>query len=166
MGKIHITPLLVACLLQATISLSQSSSKQLPGISDNGKVSTEKNDYEILRDLNARFIRNFIQMDTVLHSRIIHDDFVCINPDGSISNRNDYMLEWMTGYTRSGYTSFVPTNESIRIFGNMALVRSITVYTKERDGKIIKGATIYTDTYIKENGRWRCVQAHLTPVKN
>jgi len=162
MIRMHSVFLTVLLSLLGNAGLSQ------PGRAESKKEmpSSSKEDYEILQSLNAQFISNFINMDTVAHSKIIHDDFVCINPDGSISNRNDYMREWLNGYTRSAYTSFVPTNESIRIFGNMALVRSITVYTKERDGKTIKGATIYTDTYIKENGRWRCVQAHLTPVKN
>jgi ketosteroid isomerase-like protein len=155
-------------ILTVLLSLLGNAGLSQPGEAESKKEmpSSLKEDYKLLQSLNAQFISNFIKMDTVAHSKIIHNDFVCINPDGSISNRKDYMEEWLTGYTRSGYTSFVPTNESIRIFGNMALVRSITVYTKEKEGKTIKGATIYTDTYIKENGRWRCVQAHLTPVKN
>jgi ketosteroid isomerase-like protein len=158
--------LTVAFSLLGIASFSQPGPGRSPATGKEKIPSSSKNDYKVLQSLNAQFIRNFIDMDTVAHNKIIHEDFVCINPDGSVSNRNDYMREWLNGYTRSGYITFVPSNESIRIFGNMALVRSITVYTKEREGKTIKGATIYTDTYIKENGRWRCVQAHLTPVKN
>jgi ketosteroid isomerase-like protein len=105
-------------------------------------------------------------MDTVAHNEIIHKDFICINSDGSISNREDYMKGWATGYTHSGYTSFSITDDNIRLFGDMALARSRTVYTKIVDGETVQGSSVYTDTYIKENGRWWCVQAHITPVKN
>ena len=122
-------------------------------------------DLSALRKLNAQFIKNFINSDTVEHYKIIHPDFVCIASSGAVINRVDYMKGWATGYQDAGYTSFGYTEEYIRIFGNMALVRSKTPYTKVVDGKTISAASIYTDTYIKENGRWRCVQAQITAVK-
>jgi hypothetical protein len=76
------------------------------------------------------------------------------------------MKGWATDFDNSGYKSFSYTDEFIRIFGDMALVRSKTIYTKEANGKIIQGNSIYTDTYLKENGKWLCVQAQITPVKS
>jgi hypothetical protein len=118
-----------------------------------------------LSALNKQFIENFIHQDVVRHDAIIHPDFVCIGSDGTIVGREEYLKGWATGYERSGYVSFAYTDEVIRIFGNMALVRSKTVYTKMVDGKTVKGNTVYTDTYVKEEGVWTCVQAQLTPVK-
>lgn len=119
-----------------------------------------------LSKLNAKFIQNFINQDTVSHSSIIHSDFVCIQGSGEIVGRDEYLKRWANAYQASGYTAFDYTDESIRVFGNMALVRSKNVYTtKLNDGKIIHGTTIYTDTYIKENGKWLCVQAQITLVK-
>lgn len=125
-----------------------------------------KSDETILYELNIDFIKNFTTMDTVAHNEIIHKDFVCVNGDGSITTRSEYMKSWATGYMSSRYTSFSITDENIRIFGNMALVRSRTVYTKIDNGETVQGSSVYTDTYIKENERWWCVQAHITPVKN
>jgi hypothetical protein len=105
-------------------------------------------DAATLSALNARFIKNFVTQDTNAHNEIIHKDFVCINNDGSISNRIEYMHGWSGAYQQSGYTSFNFTDEHIRIFGNMALVRSKTVYTKIKDGRTINGSSVYTDTYI------------------
>jgi hypothetical protein len=123
-----------------------------------------KSDKEILSELNAQFIKNFINQDAVAHNKIIHKDFLCINSDGSITNREDYIKGWATAYRHSGYITFSYTDEYIRIFGNMALVRSKTVFTKTVDGKEVGGNSVYTDTYIKENGEWLCVQAQLTRV--
>jgi hypothetical protein len=122
-------------------------------------------DLRELRRLNAQFIKNFITSDTVEHNKIIHKDFVCIQGNGAIVGREEYMMEWVTGYRDSGYASFEKTDEVIRIFGNTALVRSRTPYTKVDNGKTSRGASVYTDTYIKENGRWWCVQAQITAVK-
>jgi hypothetical protein len=135
---------------------------QLAGLSN--ALQAQESDLSILSTLNARFIKNFITQDTVAHNEIIHKDFVCINNDGSIIGRNEYMSGWSGAYESSGYTAFSFTDEYIRIFGNMALVRSRTVYVKRKDGQTIEGSSVYTDTYIKENGKWLCVQAQITPV--
>lgn len=124
-----------------------------------------KTDEGKLMELNVQFLQNFIAMDTLAHNEIIHNDFVCINGDGSLTNRKDYMKGWATAYKHNGYTSFSIKDENVRIFGDMALVRATTVYSKIVDGETIQGSSIYTDTYIKENGRWWCVEAHITPVK-
>ena len=118
-----------------------------------------------LSALNAQFIKNFLTQDVKAHSGIIHKDFVCIESNGAIVSREVYLKNWATDHDNSGYTSFTYTDEKIRIFGNMALVRAKTVYTMNVDGKKVEGYTIYTDTYIKENGKWQCVQVQITPVK-
>jgi hypothetical protein len=130
------------------------------------KATLQKTDAEKLSELNKQFIRNFINHDVKSHNEIIHRNFVCIEGDGSIVDRETYMMNWATDFTNSGYTSFSYGDEQIRLFGNVALVRSKTTYTKIVHGKNITGHSVYTDTYIKENGRWWCVQAQITPVKN
>lgn len=122
-------------------------------------------DKAALSALNAQFIANFLSGDTVAHNQIIHPDFVCIESSGAIVARSQYMKEWVHAYAESGYTSFSYEDEVIRIFGDMALIRSKTVYTKIVNGQPVKGYSVYTDTYVKERGRWWCVQAHITPLK-
>lgn len=124
-----------------------------------------KEDLRELSRLNTQFIKNFINSDTVEHNKIIHRDFVCIQSNGVIVNHKEYMKGWTTGFQDSNYETFEKTDEHIRLFGNTALVRSKTPYTKLINGERSRGATIYTDTYIKENGRWWCVQAQMTAVK-
>jgi hypothetical protein len=131
----------------------------------NLQAQSNKEDMAALSKLNAQFIRNFVTNDTIAHNKIIHKDFVCIDSKGKVINRKDYMLDWAHDYDTSVYKHFDYSAEFIRIFGNTALVRAVTQYTIWKDGKAINGHTIYTDTYIRENGNWQCVQAQLTPVK-
>lgn len=129
------------------------------------EIQNRMEDREKLSRLNALFIKNFIKQDTATHNELIHTDFVCIEGDGTIASRKEYTKAWATDYDKGKFTDFSITDEHIRIFGNMALVRSKTVYTRLQDGKEIAGNSIYTDTYIKENDRWWCVQAQITPIK-
>jgi ketosteroid isomerase-like protein len=123
------------------------------------------NDSLQLSTLNARFINNFVTQNVTAHSKLIHPDFVCIESNGHIIDRDTYLKNWATDFDNSGYTAFTHEDESIRIFGDIALVRSKTTYTKPVNGAVTKGHTIYTDTYKKENGEWRCIQVQITPVK-
>ncbi len=123
------------------------------------------NDNKQLSAINALFITNFLTQDVQSHAAIIHPDFVCIQGDGSIISRETYLKNWATDFDNSGYLTFTYTDECIRIFGDIALVRSKTVYTKSVQGKTITGYTIYTDTYKKEQGTWKCIQVQITPVQ-
>lgn len=154
---------MLLCAFTVTNSYSQSGLKEQK--SKNMIVANTKSDKSLLRELNARFIKNFVTQDTASHNRIIHKDFICIEGSGAIVGREEYIKNWATDFDNSGYITFSYTDEVIRIFGNMALVRSKTVYTTSIDGKTIEGSTIYTDTYVKEDGKWLCVQAHITPLK-
>lgn len=127
--------------------------------------STEMDDREKLSKLNALFIKNFIAQDTVTHNEIIHKDFVCIEGNGKIANRIEYMQAWANDYQNGKFIAFAITDEHIRIFGNMALVRAKSVFTRLQNGKEVSGTSLYTDTYIKENDRWWCVQAQITPIR-
>ncbi len=122
-------------------------------------------DKQKLQELNAKFIENFIKQDTAAHAEIIHRDFICIESSGAVVGREEYLKEWATAYSQGNFKSFSYSDESISIFGNTALVRSTTNYVKMVDGREVKGHSVYTDTYIRENGRWWCIQAQITPVK-
>ncbi len=128
-------------------------------------MKSNKEDLATLSELNARFIKNYVHQDTVSHNQIIHKDFVCIENSGKIVGREEYMKEWADSYGKGDFKTFGFEDEYIRLFGDMALVRAKSVYTKVKDGVTVKGSSVYTDTYIKERGRWWCVQAQITPVK-
>lgn len=125
----------------------------------------KKIEQQQLSELNTLFIKNFLTQDVKAHDEIIYKDFVCIESSGAIVPRDIYLKNWATDFDNSGYTSFTYKDEFIRIFGNVALVRAKTIYTKLVDGKAKEGYTIYTDTYLKENSKWQCVQVQITPGK-
>ncbi|MGE5106022.1 MAG: nuclear transport factor 2 family protein, partial [Sphingobacteriales bacterium] len=135
------------------------------GTNSSFNVEQSETDRMTLSKLNKQFINDFLTNDTVAHNKIVYKDFVCINGNGTISNRNDYMLQWTHGHDAAVMKSFEMKNEFIRVYGNIALIRAETPYMVLVNGKEISGNTIYTDTYIKIDGRWWCIQAQLTPVK-
>jgi hypothetical protein len=119
-------------------------------------------DMQELRSLNARFINNFVTNDSASHNKILHQEFVCITPDGKYINRQDYLNAWANGF--DGYKYWDYRDENIKIIGTTALVRSKNKYVVIRGGKEVTGMSMYTDTYVKQDGQWKCIQAQLTRV--
>jgi hypothetical protein len=134
-------------------------------VTSSAKNTIQESDRATLSALNAKFIKNYVTNDTASHNTIVHKDFVYISSSGKIVPRDAYMNNWAHDYDPKVYKSFEYSNEFIRIFGNMALVRANNTFSWMENGKLKHGKTVYTDTYVKENGRWWCVQAQITDVK-
>ena len=126
--------------------------------------SVEDDPMVTLKALNARFIHNFITNDVPSHDAILHRDFVCMTARGTRENRDAYLKRWATGFDPEVVVYWDTRDEQITIISNVALVRSTNKHTIKRGGTETTGMTTYTDTYLFENGEWKCIQAQLTPV--
>ena len=117
-----------------------------------------------LRALNARFIHNFVTNDVPSHDRLTHPAFVCITSTGGRVDRAAYLKAWATGFNPERIVYWDYRDEAISVFGSTALVRSTNKQVVVQNGVETVGMTTYTDTYIRENGEWKCIQAQITPV--
>jgi ketosteroid isomerase-like protein len=129
-----------------------------------GLDNTEADDLAQLKRLNAKFIHNFVTNDAAAHDKILHEKFQCITGQGKWVNRQDYLEDWKTGFDPEKIIYWDYRFEKITIIGTTALVRSVNKCTVLDRGKEITDMTQYTDTYVKENGEWKCIQAQLTVV--
>jgi hypothetical protein len=117
-----------------------------------------------LKALNARFIHNFVTNDVKSHDALMHPRFISMTTRGARVSREEYLKRWATGFDPEVYVYWDYRDELITIFDNVALVRSTNKATVRRDGKETTGMTTYTDTYLRENGEWKCIQAQITTV--
>ena len=118
----------------------------------------------VLRALNARFIHNFVTNDVRSHDAILHPGFINIWPTGQRWDRVTYLRYWATAFDPKIIVYWDVRDELITIIGDVALVRATNKHTRRRDGKEVTGMTMYTDTYLFEDGVWKCIQAQLTSV--
>src|SRR5262245_26882228 len=99
----------------------------------NSKIN---NDESELIKINYQFIRNFLNNDTIAHSRIIHpNQFLFIGKDGQFLDRGAYMNNWAHGYNKELTPEFELVEEQVRVFGDMALIVAKTRDVSLRDGK-------------------------------
>ena len=126
------------------------------------RAEAQQTDLDVLKKLNARFIHNFVMSDTASHSRIIHRDFIHVSSEGKYTARKEYLENWVHGFDGIVYWDY--RDEDIRIFGSTALIHSQNKCISIKDGKEQVSYWMYTDTYIKENGEWKCIQAQIAKV--
>jgi hypothetical protein len=118
-----------------------------------------------LRALNAKFIHNFVTNDVASHDAILHERFTNILTNGARLPRKDYQTAWATGFDPDVIVYWDYRDERIDVFGDaLALVSSTNKWVRQRGGAEVTGMTRYTDTYVFENGAWKCILAQLTNV--
>lgn len=117
-----------------------------------------------LRAVNAKFVHNFVTSDVKSHSEIIHDRFLCIMPNGLRMDRDAYLKYWATGFNPDVITYLDYRDELITLFGDVALVRATNKYVRRNNGVEAASMTMYTDAYLREGEKWKCIQAQLTAI--
>ena len=117
---------------------------------------TNHADIDILRQLNADYIRSVQMSDTRRFDEILADDFLNSNPDGSLVDRAQFLAQ----IARPATISNLEANDvRVRVMGDFAIIHARTTYMHE-GGRA--GAGRYTDIWARREGRWLCVAAQVT----
>jgi ketosteroid isomerase-like protein len=110
-----------------------------------------------LHDLNAQYIRAFVESDIAWYDEHLGEDFVCTLADGRRINKQAFLRRTAEG---PGVKDVTYDEIDVRPLGDAALVHGVTHYT--RDGASV--STRYTDVWQLREGRWLAVAAQLTSV--
>jgi ketosteroid isomerase-like protein len=95
---------------------------------------------------------------------IVADTLTYIDFDGSIMNKAEYLRD----VTKTAYQADHLYDEGLKvvIYGNAAVVSGIYRETGTSNGKNYIHRVRFTDTWIKQNGVWRCAASQNTLIPN
>jgi ketosteroid isomerase-like protein len=113
-------------------------------------------DLDMLLQLNADYLRSVQTSDVRRFDQILADDFVCTNPDGSLVDRANFLIQTARPVAITGLAAH---DVNVRLIGDCAIIHARTSY-RMPDGR--SGAGRYTDVWARRNGRWLAVAAHVT----
>lgn len=119
-------------------------------------------DLAVLTELNENYVDAFRNSDVAWYDAHLAPDFIVIQPDGSLLDRAAALEAFARPVFKTRMRSFPVDQVRIRRFGDVALIHAQNAY-ELLDGR--KGISRYTDIWVKHEGRWRCVAAHLTTHK-
>jgi ketosteroid isomerase-like protein len=117
---------------------------------------------EVLKADNAR-IQARAKGDVATLGRIYGDDYVLITAEGVIRSKQDQLSELRSGKLR--FAPLKPTERTVRLFGNVALVTSRDSAGIVRNGQQIGGDLRMVRVYVRRLGRWQLVSAQATRVQ-
>lgn len=109
-----------------------------------------------LTRLNQEYIDAFMKAGVSWYRDNLADDFVCIESDGSVLGREEFLRNAARGPDVATYTL---KDVRIRLYGSVALVHATGLFAR-RDGTT--GTSRYTDVYALTDGRWRVISAQIT----
>jgi ketosteroid isomerase-like protein len=119
-------------------------------------MEPDKSDLTTLERLNQEYVDAFMNADVDWYKEHLAEDFVCVESDGSVLNKIQFLSNTVKGPDVIDYKLH---EVDVRIYGNAALVRATGVWIKE-EGSM--GMSRYTDVYIRTNNEWKAVSAQIT----
>ena len=124
------------------------------------KMEKETSGKTTLERLNEEYIEAFMAADVTWYQEHLADDFVCIESDGSLLNKTQFLRNVVGGPDVADYTL---QHVNIRLYGGVGLVHGTGVFTRE-DGS--SGVSRYTDVYVHTGKNWKAVSAQITRSSN
>jgi ketosteroid isomerase-like protein len=116
-------------------------------------------DLSVLRQLNDNYVQAFRASDVAWYDAHLADDYVVIYGNGAFHDRGSALQDFAQPYFETHLKSFPVGKVRIRRFDDVALIHAENAY-ELKDGR--HGINRYTDIWVKQGGKWRCVAAHIT----
>lgn len=134
----------------------------LATLCSNAQNSKQNEDAKLILTLEAAWNRAEKNGDRAALDLLVGDEFVYTDSDGSFRNR----AQWLADVKRnaSQYELLADQDEAVHLYGNVAVV---TGEYREKDrvnGKMVLRRGRFTDTWVKQNGQWKCVATQATLI--
>jgi ketosteroid isomerase-like protein len=120
------------------------------------EMELDKSDKTTLEQLNQEYVDAFMNADVEWYRQHLAEDFVCIESDGSVLDKVQFLSNTVKGPDVADYKLH---EVEVRVYGDAALVRATGVWTR-KDGSM--GMSRYIDVYVKESAEWKTVSAQIT----
>ena len=117
---------------------------------------------ELERQLSAALVRE----DTAVLDRLWSNDLVFTFPNGKVSNKTQRLAS-QKPVTQPDPSESVTTNDEVKVYlyGNTAVATVLATWSGKENNKPYSSQFQSTHVWVKQQGRWQLVAAHVSPVK-
>ena len=116
--------------------------------------SSQASGEDYIKRSEQRWAEASMNRDTATVERIVADDFVGVGPDGAFFRKADELAS--VGKNEGDYVAATSGEVTVRFYGDAAVAQGSESWQK-RSGE--RGRYIWTDTWIRRNGKWQIVAA-------
>jgi len=140
-------------LMTASIALGQR-----PSASGDRRGSIE----QVIRQLDHERIQAQIDADAAALRRIYAADFIGVGPSGAVRTKPQVISDFTTGELK--FQSITTDEVRVRIYGNTALETGRSTMNGQDRGKAVPRDNRFTRVWVKQQGHWRLVLNHYSPL--
>lgn len=122
-------------------------------------MQTSDIEKELLK-LEKEFTAAVVKNDPEAIGRFVTDDWIIINPDGGIIDKERFL-----GVIKSGtltHEMMQSDDMRVRVYGYSAVVTALTRTKGKFMGQEFTTHERSTDVFVRRDGQWRCVLTQLT----
>jgi ketosteroid isomerase-like protein len=120
-------------------------------------VATPEDSVRVLETARARAL---LEADTTALSRLVADEFVEVSRFGQLRTKADNIREIGSGDLK--LTTVKYDSLTVRIYGEVAILRGIADNTGTFHGFPFAGKLRYTRVFVRRDGRWQAVAMQHT----
>ena len=147
--------IVIAVLVLTTASIAPG---QRPSTSGDRRGSIE----QVIRQLDHERIQAQIDADAAALERIYAADFIGVGPSGVVRTKPQVISDFTSGELK--FQSITTDEVQVRIYGNTAIETGRSTMIGQDKGKTVPRDTRFTRVWIKQQGHWRLVLNHYSPL--
>ena len=128
------------------------------------QAAASPEDEKAVLQLEQAWCEAFRTNDADTIARIEDEGYTLTNSRAELSTRTDDIVEAKEHAIE--YGKFYNHEQSVRLYGDTAIVTGITSLEGVSGDKPFKLDVRFTDTLVRRNGEWKAVAGHVTKVEN
>ena len=117
-----------------------------------------------VRKLERAWLDAYEQNDAKAMESIVADDFIITFSMGARQTKPQLMEAIRMPRNSANAVKFYTEDVQARVYDNSVILIGRVVAEYHRDGKTVKERSNYTDTYVRQNGRWQVAASHLSKI--
>ena len=129
-------------------------------------VAAEKSaggDEAALRAIEAKWDASSLKGDTAAFGTIYADGFFSTDVDGKVRTKPELLARMKSGDIK--YMAAKADDLKVTLYGDAAVVNGRWAGKWVEKGKTTDSTERFTDFFVRQNGQWRCVASHGSPIK-
>jgi ketosteroid isomerase-like protein len=120
------------------------------------------NDQAEIEEFGKRWAEAELARDLTVLDALAHKDFMLVGPLGFVIDKTQWLDRYRTGDLVTSSLQWRDTEA--RVFGDCAVVVGVHDQEAAHRGRLNNGQFRATHILVRENGTWRLVGMHLSPI--
>lgn len=149
--------------LFSSCAASEEKARSAPVPAAAAAASPAENVEQVITQLEREWAEAGVKADAAALDRLMADDWLMTSWDGQTLTKAQSIEEFKSGVYKAESVNL--DNIKVRAFGDVAVVTLGQTEKSKYKGKESSGRYLYTDVWVKRNGKWQVAATHGTKVE-